>query len=379
MLRRREESVGEGTAQMKGERRHELETNVLADWLSGVIRAIKPYVNATLSVVLLLAVATVAYTWWGRESALKSARAWGDFYQAVSAQNTKLLEGIVEDYPGTDVAYWAAVATGDLHLSRGCNLLFLDDGRAEAYQDLRKAVDYYGQVLDGCRIAELRERATFGLARALESQEDLQGAIQQYQDVENNWPDGVFAAAARQRREDLNSPATKKFYDRFAAYRKRPRAPDKPARQTPSFLDRDLGDEGSVFDLPLVPTLEETGAGEPAPKGDQSSDGLEFPRMPEPSGPTDSEAEPDSTEPDSTEPVAKPAPKAADTEGKPAGAPKAATGKTGPKPAEAQPDESKPAGNKPAENEPAGNQSPPAQPDPKKDANGSPDQGAAKE
>ena len=43
----------QGRPTMKSERRHELTTNALADWLAGIIERIRPYQTTLLGVVLL--------------------------------------------------------------------------------------------------------------------------------------------------------------------------------------------------------------------------------------------------------------------------------------------------------------------------------------
>lgn len=242
---------------MKSERRHELEKNELADWLADLINTIKPYQNAILA-VLILAVATVGgYAWWGRQSAAKTADGWDQFYAAFSQGGTADFDQIAEKYPNTHLGHWAAVIAGDLHLNIGCKLLFIN--KANANQELRHAVDHYTTVRRQSRREMLLERATYGLARALESQGDLDQAIRRYEDTARTWPDGAYAAAARRRADELKLQTTKQWYDRFAKFDPKPEYTDEPGMpgKYPSFDLDSLPEDGPIFQPGMMMDLEE--------------------------------------------------------------------------------------------------------------------------
>jgi len=255
---------------MKGQRRHELKQNDLADWLAGVFQTVKPYQNAILGVVVLAVVGTAAYAWWSRQSSARAAAGWDDFYTAISSGNPAKFDRLIEQYPDTPVAQHAAVVAGDLHLAYGCNMLFVN--KASANQELRKAVEHYLTVLGQSPKPMLREQATFGLARALEAQGDLEGAAQRYEEVGRNWPDGAYAAAAARRLDDLNRASTKAIYDKFAKFDPKPAFTDEPGtpgRRLPFDLDS-LPDEGPVFqpDTTFNLNLEERGPEDQTTPGD---------------------------------------------------------------------------------------------------------------
>ncbi len=226
---------------MKGERRHELEQNILADWLAGVIEEIKPYKNLIFGTVLLAIAAMLVYSWWSRESATETAAAWNSFYKARATGSPAEFDKVVEQFPGSHVAHWAAVVAGDAYLAQGCNQLF--SSKATANQDLRKAVDDYLIVLNGSRESMLRERATFGMARAQEAQGELSKAIESYQKVASDWPEGAYTATAQRRLEDLKDPKTKAFYDKFAKYDPKPAFANEPG----------MPGERPAFDLDSLP------------------------------------------------------------------------------------------------------------------------------
>ncbi|MHC4179272.1 MAG: YfgM family protein [Planctomycetota bacterium] len=260
---------------MKGERRHELERNELADWLARAFEKIKPYQNAILGGVLLVSVIWVGYAWWYWPSAGSRVMAWDTFHRVswrlsqgvrTPTESAADFEDIAADYPDTEVALWARVMAADLHLAEGCDTLFYD--RALANQQLQEAVEHYLAILGSDSSGpELRQRATFGLARARESQGDLEKAIEHYKEIGKNWPEGAYAGAAASRVEDLNRPATRELYDRFAKFK----------RQTTSSLGSGQPGERPSFDKDQ---LKEPGPDEEGTKGDQPPDSPDTPAEP---------------------------------------------------------------------------------------------------
>lgn len=220
---------------MRSERRHELEQNILADWMAESVKAVRPYANLILAVVLAALIVTVAAVLWIQNSRMETARSWEDFYTAASSGSQAELSNVIEQYPGKDAAWWAAVVAGDQHLAEGCELLFAN--KADANEELTKAIDRYRGVLQQNKIPSLRERATFGLARAWEARGDLEKAQKNYKTVVSQWPESPYAEIAQLRLTDLNRPATKQFYDRFAKFDPAPSFSEEPGTpgQRPEF------------------------------------------------------------------------------------------------------------------------------------------------
>jgi len=290
---------------MKGQRRHELERNELADWLAKTFAAIKPYQNAILGVVLLVVVATVGYSWWARQSAGGRAAGWDAFHEAFGRlsqgeASAADFESIADQHPDTDVALWARVLAGDLHLAVGCNMLFVNKGIAN--QELRDAEDDYLKVLNAKRSgSEFRERATFGLARARESQGNLQKAVEHYEEVRREWPDGAYAKAAAARLEDLKRLETRLLYDRFAEFHPKPApllGPDVPGTG-PSF-DANTLREGEPLFKPKFMDLQEKGEGEGKPPGSSQTPPKPADTQPSSADTPSTEKKPAGAEPDDT-------------------------------------------------------------------------------
>jgi hypothetical protein len=241
---------------MKSEERHKLHENALAKSLADVVESVRPYTNAILAVILLVVVVFTVWRWWQRQSESVAATAWDTVYAAVAQNDAGALDKIAEQSHGTEVASWAAVLSGDMHLAAGCQQLFTS--KATAGAELRKAVDKYNQVRNESRTPTLRERATFGLARANEalsgtrqSEGELPKAIQYYEEVTKNWPKGTYAGAAQKRLDELKDKdsGAQKFYDRFAQYDPQPAmTPGGPGAKLP-FDSKSLPEDGKVPDF----------------------------------------------------------------------------------------------------------------------------------
>jgi hypothetical protein len=195
-----------------------------------------------------------------RHSGAQNAEAWDQFYTALDSGNLSKLGAVADQHPNTPAAYWAAVVAADRHLSYGCDLLFAS--KATANDELRKAVQNYLMVLEQSRDTALRERATYGVARAREALGELDAASKLYQQMAADWPDGAYAAAAANRLADLQKPATKAMYDRFAKFDPKPAFLDEPGTpgQRPPFKVEDLPEEGPIFEPGKAFNLKPKGA-----------------------------------------------------------------------------------------------------------------------
>ncbi len=255
---------------MKSERRHELQHNLLLDWLKDSSETIKPYTNAIIGVLVLALVAFFAWSWWSKQSAADKAAGWTAFFDARTTDKPSDLQDVAERYAGSPVAHWSQAVAADINLATGCDELF--QNKALANQHLQEARDGYMTVLDQTRNPELRQRATFGLGQSYEamagtrqSQGELESAIEQYKKLVDEWPNTVYAHLARQRLKALERNETKEFYDAFAKY--------EPPGQRGATGERPIFDPGSL--------------GEPAP-----SSSLTPPPSPPPPSPADQDTAP---------------------------------------------------------------------------------------
>jgi predicted negative regulator of RcsB-dependent stress response len=242
---------------MKSERRHELQTNDLAGWLGDVYQRIRPYLNAILGGGVLVVVVVVTYVWWSRQTTTQASESWQTVFNAMNANDFATLEKLVDQNQGTPFAQWVTVAIADLNFNDGSRSLFID--KTEATAKLSKAVEQYNAVLKQTKTPMLLERATFGLARTLESQGKLEEARQAYQQVQEKWPEGAYAKAAESRFADLAQVNTQEFYDKIKNFN--PKAPVEPPGPPP----KGLPIEPPVGKAPLKP-LAEKGKTEPSEK-----------------------------------------------------------------------------------------------------------------
>lgn len=278
---------------MKSERRHELQHNELADWIGRSYESVRPYANLVLLLVALGLLVAAAWIWWSRQASAGQAVAWNELYRAQLNGSPAEVQQVAENHPNTDVAHWATAIAGDMYLATGCEQLFTN--KATAAQDLRKAVDSYLTVLNESQTPMLRERATFGLARAYEalsgtrqSQGELDKAIENYRTVVEKWPNGAYTEIATQRLEDLQRSATKQFYDKFAQYDPKPaytEQPGTPGEKLPFSTDA-LPD---FSDLPKAP--DET-VKPPQPESTPSENSAATPIPGEPAAPASATPEP---------------------------------------------------------------------------------------
>lgn len=207
---------GEGN-RMKTERRHELETNVLASSLAQGAERVKPYGRGVLAAII--AAIVIVLSWWyiSVQNAAQSTVAWNEYIQAVSAgtREEKMLEDIAQQNAGSMVANWARLTLADWKLDAGSTALLTD--RAAAKEQLLAASETF-RALQSVNNASIQERAGFGLARAYEAMGELEKARGAYSDLAEKFPEGPFAAAAKNRAAKLEQHGTKAFYDWLASY-----------------------------------------------------------------------------------------------------------------------------------------------------------------
>jgi predicted negative regulator of RcsB-dependent stress response len=202
---------------MKTERRHELQTNALADALGHTVDTVKPYSQIIVGAVLAVVVIVGVVKFLTLRSQSEQVDAWNTYLRATSAntaQSSEDLTRLIQQYPETSAAQWAHLSLADQALSDGIGQLFQD--RAEGRDKLRKAQEHYQSVQQQASDPLLLQRATLGLARVYESQVELDKAQQEYKRLLKDWPNGAYTVAAKQRLDDLDQKSTREFYDWFA-------------------------------------------------------------------------------------------------------------------------------------------------------------------
>jgi hypothetical protein len=265
---------------MKSERRHELQHNDLAEWITTGYERIAPYKNTVLGVGLLVIVLTIGVAWWRSHSAAQSAEAWASLGVPVigmsfyNEQWLQVLQRTMQTHPGTAAAEWADVFQADMHLMAGANRVLTD--KKVGTTILSQAKDFYTKAAGAANIAGVKEQAMFGKARALESliqnKEQLQEAVAAYEELNKAFPQGMYKGIAEQRIAQLPKGDALKFYQKLASYTP-PAAPTPPPASPKSELDK-LGPLPENPEAPLVPAV---------PVKPDASHGGSLPAIPMPS------------------------------------------------------------------------------------------------
>jgi tetratricopeptide (TPR) repeat protein len=242
---------------MKSQRRHELQTNMLADWLGEWLGRIKPYQNAILATAILVVVVVLGFMWWRNRSASLAAEAWASV--RLNEDAPQAYEDVAQRFPKTPAGEWSAILAADQYLLIGAIQLF--HNKAMAVQALGRAEGLYLKALQEGSTPMAQERATFGLARTLECEGRLDDAVKRYQEVVERWPTGMFRAAAEDRIRDLGKESIKRFYDDFAKFNPKP-----PAKEAGPGPKSKLGPPPeNPPDVPATPTKPEVPAKPGAP------------------------------------------------------------------------------------------------------------------
>jgi hypothetical protein len=284
---------------MKTGRRHELETNQLADSLGHWADRVRPYTNLILTAILGLVVLVAVYLVAQRNTAAAAAQAWDLYFVALSHSDRLNLEELGELHPHTPVGWWSLCMAADFGLAEGCDQLFRD--KVLARELLRQSADHYQQIIGETHEVTLLKQASYGLARAHECLGEIKKAEEEYQAITTKWPDTPYALAAKSRATDLKRHETKEFYDWFDKQDIRKRVspdatgpggklpfeiqtlPDSPSRTTDrkpgeTKPDDASGDTGS----PDAGTPAATAPGDDTPPGAEASstDGTTSPAAP---------------------------------------------------------------------------------------------------
>jgi predicted negative regulator of RcsB-dependent stress response len=260
---------------MKTERRHELEQNMLADWLATRAEFIRHYLQAIVASLVAVVVIVGAWAYISRRSANQEAAAWQQVFVASDTGDVDGLARLADHFGSTTAGQWARMRLADIKLDQGINQSF--DDRAASQKALAEAVDNYRTVQAKTGDAERKQRATLGLARAYESQDKLPDAREQYDQLVKQWPDTVYGQEARARLVDLDKQSTKQFYDWFAQRDAKPAEGPAIPGLKPKFDSSSLPSESDFkFDHgpALTPSTDDKGATSQAkkPAGDPSSD-----------------------------------------------------------------------------------------------------------
>jgi hypothetical protein len=205
---------------MKSKRRHELQTNDLADRLGHMIERVRPYTTVIMLVAMGIMVLLAAGYYLSTRQAAKQGLAWRYFMAAGTDPQrdvSEQLSEVADDFEGTSAGLWASQTAGDLELARGVRMLFTD--RALADNSLNQARNHFRDVTENTDAATypmLLRRARFGLAQVHEALGELDKAKEFYGMISKEVAGDSIASAAKKRIARLDTPETDSFYAWFA-------------------------------------------------------------------------------------------------------------------------------------------------------------------
>ena len=108
---------------MKTERRHELQTNVLADWLGHHVEQLRPHSKTITIAVAAVIITALVGAYMVSFQATQASAGWSDYYAAVFEQSSERLETVAQIHSGTLPAVWARLSEADLELAQGMQML----------------------------------------------------------------------------------------------------------------------------------------------------------------------------------------------------------------------------------------------------------------
>ena len=234
---------------MKTERRHELQENVLADWLGKQIVQLKPYSTAIVAGFLITAVLWFAVAQMGANRKQNVSESWDAYFQAAAVSDPDELRRIADKYPRTEAGAWARQSAGDVSLATGSRNMFIDREKANEY--LSESLEDFTAANSMASTDLLKQRSLLGIAQANEALNKFDGAESAYNQLIRSWPNTSVAKTSEKRLAFLKKSSTKEFYDWF--WDQKPIVPKIPMGN---------GDTGSIKppslydDLPSNPALE---------------------------------------------------------------------------------------------------------------------------
>ena len=220
----------------------QLKSNELNELLTKVVEFFDKFGNQVLWTFVAVVVVLSGIIYWVRNSRAESAAVWGRYLSATSAED---FASIADDHRGTLGGYWARLAEADRSMQTGIQLAFTN--RPEGIEDiseLKKAKKVYEELISSSAPSKVRERASLGMARYLEtvSDGDLKSAVSAYQKFSSQFPNSPDREFAEQRANELESNDAEKFYAWFF-------------KQNPKPEDRQHPNDGAPQDDVVLPEI----------------------------------------------------------------------------------------------------------------------------
>ncbi len=257
--------------------RHQLEKNLLADWLAEKVEVLKPY-GTQLAVAGLVAVAAIiGAIYYFSQADTVTPRSWQAYFAAFGEDDkaAEALKEVFETKPhvkGTSAELWARLSYADQRFQFAAVQLAQDAQEAkEALSDAEKALTpIEGKTRDPLLLA----RSRYSLARIYETQNKLNKARDYYQKVAESGKDTALGKRAAEAVKRLAPDSEASQVLAWLAEQKPPTT--KGPGSGSSFFDSFGSGFGQEPTLPERPNLNLPGAG--SPFGPSGSGGIDFGR-----------------------------------------------------------------------------------------------------
>jgi hypothetical protein len=200
---------------MKTERRHELQTNWLADRVGEIIVVLKPYAKGLTGVLLAVLVVWAAFLIMAHRSQAEEASNWNKLWDGLlgGSNAAEDLATLSESSPKQPTGQWALLILADNDLSNGVGLQFVE--KKAGRDAIHNALDNYKTVLQNATDPLVREHALYGVGLAQESLCNVADAETAYKQLRTDYPTGSYSIRAQERLDDLARDSTKARYDWF--------------------------------------------------------------------------------------------------------------------------------------------------------------------
>lgn len=215
------------TLGMKAQRRHELQHNVLADWLGRQLEVIKPYTTWILGGIIAVCAVAIVMQIIATRKANTRQNDWQKFYDAVAMTDPEAQLKALEKVESGPAGLWAHLSLGDLKLEQATSKYYTDQEASKKAVEEAKA--HYLKVEESARRQPmLRQRATLGLAQAFETAGEFDKAKEQYAKLMKEDPESVFGQTASRQFKRLETSDLKELYDKIASYKPAPSKSTSP-------------------------------------------------------------------------------------------------------------------------------------------------------
>jgi hypothetical protein len=202
---------------MKTERRHELEKNQLADWLTSKITWCEENARLIAGVVAGIAIIGIVYFVLSNRKQEREAAAWNTFFTANVGPDTGALETLANNDGDLLAGQLADLRLADHNLAQGIDEMSKD--RTAATEKITKSKDYYTR-LEKSRNAWMQERAALGLARGYETLGMLDKAQEHYTKL-RDFKDGLYHDFAVEKLKYLGRRQTQEFAEFYKNHKPR--------------------------------------------------------------------------------------------------------------------------------------------------------------